>query len=210
MNFKNIEIISDKIKRLSNLIGKEYTGKILNILFQNPYKSASEVAKILNIHIATAQSYLEELEKFNIISFRTHKVGTRPYKEYFPIKSQIKIEIDLNKASEINIKNRQYFEKRLIREKKDLNVLYDIKQNESKIIKVYIHDDSERKRIKYSLDLNDIEGKFMWFIPFPSENPCSILDICKKAEINEYNLKHIKDFVEKLYDHNLIDIVIKK
>ncbi|MFX1294080.1 MAG: hypothetical protein ACFFD2_04380 [Promethearchaeota archaeon] len=207
MNFNKFEVISKKTKKLSNLIGKEHTDKILHILYKTPNKSASEIAKILNIHIATAQSYLEDLEKFDIVKFRIRKEGIKPYKEYFLIKTKIRIEIDLNELDKVDQKEQEILRRTRIREKKDLKILYEINQEKSIIKRIHFYEDIGRKNIQYSLDLDELEGRFTWFIPFPSAELQTILKICEKAGIYKIHQQKIIELIKKLEEFGLIEVV---
>lgn len=58
--------------------------------------SASEAASRLNLHIKTAQDYLDELSNLSITDKREVIEGKRPYFRYTLIKKRIKLDFDLN------------------------------------------------------------------------------------------------------------------
>lgn len=207
MNFNNIEVIPEKSRKLASLIGKEHTGRILYILYKTPNKSASRIAKILNIHIATAQSYLEDLEKLDIVKSKIKKQGIKPYKEYFLTKTRISIDIDLNELDAEDQEEQEILRRTKIREKKDLKILYETNQEKSIITRIHFYEDLGRKNIQYSLDLDEVEGKFTWFIPFPSADPQTILEIREKAGIYEFYQQKILNLIEKLEEFGLIEVI---
>ena len=93
--------ITDRMKRLAMVLGREMTGKILASLYKTPYQSASDIARIFNIHIATAQKYLVEMRECGLLNSRFRRNSNRPTEEYWLAKNRVDIEIDLESMQQL-------------------------------------------------------------------------------------------------------------
>ena len=78
---RNMDPIDASIKRLAAVIGKEMTGQILATLYTHPFMSASDIARMHGIHIATAQKYLKEMKECGLVQTRLRRSATRPTEE---------------------------------------------------------------------------------------------------------------------------------
>ena len=70
------------ISRLCRLIAKDYAELFFKLLVTYTDISASEAASRLNIHIKTAQDFLEGLEGFGICTKKEVVERKRPYFRY--------------------------------------------------------------------------------------------------------------------------------
>lgn len=77
------------------ILGKEHCLDVMICLHKNGWQTASEVARDLNIHIATAVKYLSELHEIDLVNRRVKRGKTRVAFEYQIKNPKVKIEFDL-------------------------------------------------------------------------------------------------------------------
>ncbi|UCE75186.1 MAG: hypothetical protein JSV56_05650 [Methanomassiliicoccales archaeon] len=86
----------DDIRRLLFVLGKEHCLDVMINLNKNGWQTASQVARDLSIHIATAVKYLSELHELELVERRVKRGKTRKAFEYHVKDPRIKIEFDLS------------------------------------------------------------------------------------------------------------------
>jgi transposase len=189
--------ITYKTKKLAMVLGRDMTGKMLASLYQKPFQSASEIAKLFNIHIATAQKYLMEMRECGLLESRLRRNSNRPTDEYWLAKNKVDIAIDLEQTpnlEELEVKAASIY----IRQKQCEQVAYDSNHRNQIITEIILLDGKERNKIGQRIKLNDVEGKFTWCLPRPDEPPMSILDLVRKANLNLKDLPLVLELVDKL------------
>src|SRR5512136_2181269 len=81
--------------RYASLLSKDYAEDVFALLVNYQAISASEVAARLNLHIKTAQDFLESLAQLGILSKEEVFEKKRPYYRYALRQGRILIDIDL-------------------------------------------------------------------------------------------------------------------
>lgn len=81
--------------KYASLLAKDYAEDIFSLLVNYQAISASEVAARLNLHIKTAQDFLEALEELGIAGKEEVYEKKRPYYRYSLKETRILIDIDL-------------------------------------------------------------------------------------------------------------------
>ncbi len=94
--------------KYASLLSKEYAEDIFMLLVNYQAISASEVATRLNLHIKTAQDFLESLEQLDIVSKEEILEKKRPYYRYILNQTRLLIDIDLTSNLEANEANCQW------------------------------------------------------------------------------------------------------
>ena len=84
------------IRKILFVLGKEHCLDVMINVYKNGWQTASEVAKDLDLHIATAVKYLSELHELGLMNRRKKRGKTREAFEYQLTTSKIKIEFDVN------------------------------------------------------------------------------------------------------------------
>jgi hypothetical protein len=189
--------ITDSTKRLAMVLSRDMTGKILSLLYVTPYQSASDIARLFNIHIATAQKYLVEMRECGLLNSRIRRNSTRPTDEYWLSKNRFDIFIDLEqmpKLTDLELKAANTF----IRQKESEQVAFDSNRTHQMITEIILLNSSERSRVDQRIKLDDVEGRFTWHLPSPEDQPMSILELVKKANLPLTDLPRVMDLVEKL------------
>ena len=85
----------EQSRQLAALASKDYAKDFLAFLVMYQDISASEAASRLNIHIKTAQDFLEGLEEAGILGRRKAAEGKRPYFRYSLKEKSFHITFDL-------------------------------------------------------------------------------------------------------------------
>jgi len=192
------------VRDRGSVLGKGLSIEILGYLASNPYSIASEVAKRFDIHIATAAKYLSEMEKARLVASRIRQTGRRPAREYYLLSDKIRFEIDLSKVSETGVGLR--LERQKVREMGNENVAYEW-DSEKPIIKeiVLVTREDGRKRAK-RIPLGDVEGRFLWRLPFPGARYKNAAQIAREAGIvDPKDLEKVERLLEQLVELGVVD-----
>ncbi|UCF07688.1 MAG: hypothetical protein JSW28_08610 [Thermoplasmata archaeon] len=191
-------------------LGKEHSLPILEILYLRGWVSASEAAREMGVHIATAQSYLESMKENKIIKARVRQ-GKSKLVEYSLHDKQMQVDLNLEKimSQKCEIarnKAKDYF----VREKKKARVTYRWDEEQRKILEINFMEKSKafgRIGVSRTLQLSDVEGKFLWFLPQSTEKPKNVLKIAEKAELKRpEDLIQIIDLLEFLAEEKIIEL----
>src|SRR5512137_2744622 len=81
--------------KLGSLLAKDYAGDVFDLLVNYRAVSASEVAARLDLHIKTAQDFLEGLVELGILSKEEILEKKRPYFRYVLEQQRIAFDLDL-------------------------------------------------------------------------------------------------------------------
>jgi len=190
------------------ILGKELTIPIFENLYMKGWMTASEIARELSVHISTAQTYLESMTKKKLLKQRLRHTR-RNLVEYSLKNPLIDVKIDvktiISKKVEIARKKAQIM---FIKEKTADLISYEWDEDNRKILRINIMKKSKslnRLRIAKAIQLTDVEGRFLWFIPHPTENPKNVIQIAQDAEItHSFDLIKIVDLVEMLAYEQII------
>jgi predicted transcriptional regulator len=85
----------EHLRKMLFVLGKEHCLDVMISLHNNSWQTASEVARDLRIHIATAVKYLSELHDLGFLNRRIKRGKTREAFEYQLKDSKVLIEFDL-------------------------------------------------------------------------------------------------------------------
>ncbi len=84
--------------RYAYVLGKTHSLDILELIHSKGWSKASDIAQELDIHVATASSYLAELEEIKILEVRRVKGKTRMVLEYRLKDPKIVLNLDLSQV----------------------------------------------------------------------------------------------------------------
>lgn len=199
----------DKIKdftesqKLAAALSKEYVRNFLRLLLVYRDISASEAAARLNLHIKTAQDFLEVLEGAGVVEKHEAAEKKRPYFRYALKEKRVQITIDLNALYDpLEHTSKKNWR---IRERKNSGVLFKEGRDE-RISAVFVFQGKGRARTERRLSLTDCQGRFLFHLPFPTGEFLKIYEICKKAGLKDDCLPEIIDLVEMLQKLGVVEI----
>jgi hypothetical protein len=190
--------------KLGSCLSKDYTEDLFRLLVNYDTISASEAASRLSVHIKTTQDFLEDLCSLEIIEKEEVYEGKRPYFRYRLKVRKISMEIDL---STLNLKD-EISDSRLkmrIHEKKNAKARFTTSRSNDYISNVVIWMGEGRGRTERKLNLSIPQGRFLFYLPFPTAEPMCISDIMKLAGVESIHIPEIVDIVQVLIDFGVIE-----
>lgn len=191
----------------ASLLSKDYGEDIFRLLVNYRAISASEVATRLNLHIKTAQDFLEALNNLDIVSKEEVFEKKRPYYRYSLKKTRITIDIDLmqekREPSQNSLSSR-------IREKENAGARFSAAKSDDYITSVTIWTGNGREREERKIKLTTPQGKFLYHLPFPKAEALTVEEIMRKAGINEQLAPEIIDLVQLLEKYLVIESIEKE
>jgi hypothetical protein len=187
---------------LGSLLAKDYAEDIFDLLVNYRAISASEVAARLNLHIKTAQDFLEGLVSLGILSKEEILEKKRPYYRYTLEQDRILLDIDLTCIKRTPTADNLSL---LIRERGSSGVRFSTARGEDSISSVTIWTGNGREREERRLKLTSPQGKFIFHLPFPKADLLSVADIMHKAGVGEEFAPEIMDIVDILLRCQVIE-----
>lgn len=200
-NTKNSEFESAQL--LAALVAKDYARDFFRLLVMYRDISASEAAARLSLHVKTAQDFLEGLARSGILDKHEAAEKKRPYFRYTLKETTIRITVDLDTLYDANQTTQH--KNWLIRERKDSGALFKEGRGD-RIAAVHVYEGKGRTRSERRLGLTESQGRFLYYLPFPTEAALSVTDICLKAEIPSQSLPEILDLIQILSGHGVLEI----
>ncbi|UCF60652.1 MAG: hypothetical protein JSV37_12940 [Anaerolineaceae bacterium] len=187
---------------LGGHLAKTYAKDFFELLVTYKDISASEAASRLNLHIQTAQDFLEAMTALGILKKVEVYEKKRPYFRYTLEKEKIRLEIDLTKLQ--RAKNSGVLSQR-IRERRNTGARFSTARSGLAISSVIIWTGEGRDRQERKINLTTPQGKFLYHLPFPNAEPLSIEEIMRKAGLDEGLSPEIEDIVGVLEDLGVIE-----
>jgi predicted transcriptional regulator len=193
--------------KYASLLSKDYAEDIFKLLVNYQAISASEVATRLNLHIKTAQDFLESLEQLGVLSKEEVLEKKRPYYRYILKQTRLVIDIDLMQVKREPSQNNL---KEYIREKENAGARFSVARSDDYITSVTIWTGSGREREERKIKLTTPQGRFLYHLPFPKAEPLTVEEIMQKAGSEENLAAEIVDLVQLLEKYNVIETLKSK
>ena len=211
----NLHIWTPNYFKFQEVFSNDYCLRILLLLFQKTKKNekmcASDVSKILDMHVSTATKYLDLLCKYEFVN--KDQIHDRPGKPtYYTSKSDvIAISLDLSHLAHDIQDNLDIdaIQNPLIREKPNIQerVIYEFNDDGSITNFVIEKKTKARRIVRRKIGLSRNESAFMKYLPHPTMESEPFLDICKKANLSDfYTIKGTISFLKKLKKYDIIEI----
>jgi hypothetical protein len=186
----------------ASLLSKDYAEDIFVLLVNYQAISASEVAARLDLHIKTAQDFLESLAQLGVLAKEEVFEKKRPYYRYLLIQTRLLIDIDLMQVKRQPTPDGLSV---LIREKEHAGARFALARSTDYISSVTIWTGDGRERAERKIKLTTPQGKFLYHLPFPKAAPLSIAQIMQKAALDESCAPEIADLVQLLEKYAVIE-----
>ncbi len=191
----------ESAQRLAALVAKEYARDFFRLLVMYRDISASEAAARLSLHVKTAQDFLEGLEASGIVSKREAAEMKRPYFRFALKERKINFSIDLDSLYDSEHEPERWNWR--IRERRDSGALFK-EGRDSRISAVHVYAGTGRSRVERRLSLTECQGRFLFHLPFPTEDSLTVEAIAAKAGIPRDCLLEIVDLIDLLQAHGVI------
>ena len=190
--------------RLGGLLAKDFAAEMFRLLVDYQNISASEAASRLDLHIKTAQEFLEGLHALGILQRREVSEKKRPYFRYSLKEKTLRLDLDLSRLQ--RHENPQAALKRKIREKTAAGCRFQTGRDGRAITSVAIWSGAGRDRREKKINLTRAQGEFLFHLPFPTAEALSVGDIMKRAGVDVSHGPEILDLVQLLDEHRVIEI----
>jgi predicted transcriptional regulator len=187
---------------LGSLLAKDYAEDVFDLLVNYRSISSSEVAARLNLHIKTAQDFLEGLVSLGILSKEEILEKKRPYYRYTLEQDRILLDIDLTRIKRTPTDDNLSL---LIRERESSGARFSTARSEDSISSVTIWTGSGREREERRIKVTSPQGKFLYHLPFPKAEFLSVADIMHKAGVEQEFAPEIMDIVDILLRYQVIE-----
>ncbi len=191
----------ESAQRLAALLAKEYARDFFRLLVMYRDISASEAAARLSLHVKTAQDFLEGLEASGIVSKREAAEKKRPYFRFSLKERKVNFSIDLDSLYDSGHESARWNWR--IRERRDSGALFK-EGRDNRISAVHVYEGKGRSRVERRLSLTECQGRFLFHLPFPTEDPLSVTEITARAGIPRDCLPEIGDLIDMLQAHGVI------
>ncbi|MGD9345519.1 MAG: hypothetical protein PVH84_06625 [Candidatus Aminicenantes bacterium] len=189
--------------KLGALFSKDYAEDIFRLLVNYKDISTSEVASRVNLHIQTAQEFLEAMTSLGILSKKEVYEKKRPYFRYSLLKKKIIMDIDL--ASLLEHKRLEGELSKKMRENKNSGARFTTARYDSYFSSVVIWIGEGRSREERKINLTIPQGKFLYHLPFPTAEFMTVVEIMQKAGVDKSHLPEILDIVKLLETFGVIE-----
>ena len=190
--------------KLGAYFSKDYAEEIFRLLVNYKDISASEAASRLNLHIQTAQDFLEAMTSLGILIKKEVYEKKRPYFRYSLKKKKIAMDIDL--ASLLKQKQPEGKLSKKIRESKDSEARFTTARYDPYFSSVVIWIGEGRDRKERKINLTIPQGKFLFHLPFPTAEFLTIAEIMQKSGVHKIHSPEILDIVELLENYGVIKV----
>jgi predicted transcriptional regulator len=190
--------------KYASLLSKDYAIDVFALLVNYQAISASEVASRLDLHIKTAQDFLEGFAQLDVLEKEEVIESKRPYYRYNLKTKRLVIDIDLEQVRQPASHNSLSLH---IREKEDTAARFSLARDGNHISNVTIWSGEGRERTERKIKLTTPQGKFLYHLPFPKATPLTITDIMHKASLDEAHAPEVLDLVQMLLKYGVIEKV---
>jgi len=188
--------------KLGSLLSKDYAEDVFDLLVNYRAVSASEVAARLDLHIKTAQDYLEGLTEMGILSKEEVFEKKRPYFRYVLEQERIAFDLDLMQVkrapSADNLSLR-------IRERENAGARFLVGRSADTITHVTIWTGEGRERAERKIKLTAPQGKFLYHLPFPKAEALTVAEVMRKAGVEEALSPEVLDLVQLLDKYSVLE-----
>lgn len=185
------------------LLAKSFARDFFRLLVTHRNISASEAASRLDLHIRTAQDFLEGLHQEGIVSREEVMEGKRPYYRYALERIIIRLDLDLKQLSDPDMEKSMVNLK--IRERKNNGAVFHSPNNQDLISGITLFTGEGRRRKERKINLTKHQGRFLFHLPFPNSDYVDIKRIMKKAGLTEDLVSEILDLVNDLIQYRIIE-----
>lgn len=188
---------------LGTCLAREYAPSVFRLLAAYRSLSASEAASRLDLHIQTAQDFLETLAELGFAAKEEVFEKKRPYFRYKLANAHIRLEIDLRTTFSQSPGAMAMTGK--IRERKNAGARFATGRDNASISHVTVWTGNGRERRERRINLTSDQGVFLFYLPFPTADPESVDGIMKKAGVTEAGAAEIFDLLAWLEENAVIE-----
>lgn len=188
---------------LGTCLAREYAPAIFRLLAVYRSLSASEVAARLELHVQTAQDFLEALAGLGVVAKEEVYEGKRPYFRYSLLAPRLSLEIDL--AATFAPPSSRPAKWGAIRERKNSSARFSTGRDNASIHSVAVWTGDRRSGRERKISLTESQGRFLFHLPFPSSDPVAVDAIMEQAGVEAAAEAEVFDLLDWLEEHGVIE-----
>ncbi len=187
-------------------LAREYSIELLRELHARGWSSASELAREMGIHVATAMRKLAELESLGLLEKRPR--SDADVTEYRLARPRIDIVLDFDAEAKATSRDAwREAERILVKEHPNRKVLLESDDQARRVRRILFLTVLRRRTEARAMQLAEAEGAFLWHLPFASEPARSVADVCRKGGIQSaLQVSRILAFVAEMERLGVVDV----
>ena len=192
---------------LIEALAREYSIELLRELHARGWSSASELAREMGIHVATAMRKLAELESLGLLEKRTRADGD--VTEYHLPKPRVEIVLDFDTDAKVASRDAwRQAERLVVKERPNRKVLLESDDQARRVRRILLLKVLRRRTEARTIELSEPEGRFLWALPYASEAGRSVAEVCRRAGIESpLQLSRILASVKELERLGILEVV---
>ena len=197
----------EEAREVMTALAREYSVDLLRELHGTGWSTASEVARNLGIHVATAMRKLSELEALGLLEKRVRE-GT-DLVEYRPVGGRVEIVLDFDGEAKAAARDAWSVAKRiLVRERPNRKVVLEADERAEVVRRIVFVKTVRLRTTAQVMELTEAEGRFLWHLPFASQDAASVAEVCRRGKIeNPIHVSKLLDFVKEMESRGVLEVV---
>lgn len=194
-------------RELIEALAREYSIELLQELYARGWSSASELAREMGIHVATAMRKLAELEALRLLEKRPR--ADSDVIEYRLAKPRVEILLDFDADGKASSRDAwRQAERILVKERPSRKVLLEGDDQAHRVRRILFLKVLRRRTEARTMELSEPEGRFLWALPYASEAGRSVAEVCRRAGIESpLQLSRILASVPELEKLGILEVV---
>ena len=190
--------------KLGACLAKDHAEELFRLLANYRDISSSEAASRTDLHIKTAQDFLETLAELGIVARVEVREGKRPYYRYSLQQEKIQLELDLTSLRRAGKPDEKLSAR--IRERRNASAHFSTSRDGQQLASVVVWTGQGRDRRERRISLTAAQGKFLYHLPFPTAEPLKIEEIMRKAGLPGDSHAEILSILELLEELRVLEV----
>lgn len=193
-------------RALIEALSREYSLELLQEVHARGWSTASELAREMGIHVATAMRKLAELEALGLLEKRSR--SDADVTEYRLAKPRVDIVLDFEADAKASARDAwRQAERVLVREHANRKVLLESDDRARRVLRILFLKVLRRRTEARAMELAQPEGAFLWHLPFASEPAKSVAEVCRRGGIeNPLAVARILEFVSEMERLGVVEV----
>ncbi|HSB14476.1 MAG TPA: hypothetical protein VLE22_08450 [Bryobacteraceae bacterium] len=193
-----------KAAKLGACLAKDHAEEMFRLLANYRDISASEAASRTDLHIKTAQDFLETVTDLGIVARAEVREGKRPYYRYSLQQEKIQLELDLTSLRRAGKQDEKVSAR--IRERRNAAVHFSTSRDGQQLASILVGTGQGRDRKQRKINLTAAQGKFLYHLPFPTAEPLRIDEIMRKAGLSDDSRVEVLSILELLEELRVLEV----
>ena len=193
-------------REIIEALAREYSVELLQEMHARGWSSASELAREMGIHVATAMRKLAELEALGLLEKRSR--SDADVTEYRLTSPRVEIVLDFDADAKAAAREAwRQAERVLVKEHPNRKVLLESDDTTKRVRRILFLRVLRRRTEARAMELAEAEGAFLWHLPFASEPARSVADVCRRGGIESpLQVSRILAFVAEMERMGVVDV----